>query len=743
MSKKHSKNTTMKKILFLFLQLSFTLAYSQDFVGTILDKETKEPVAFATIYFTDLQTGTATDINGIFKVEHFKQEILTLHITNVGYEPFDAKINIANEKTKTFYLNPSHLNIEEVVISAPTGKLQGESIVSVESKTLKELNQTAPITLAETISNIPGVEQNTTGAGIGKPVIRGLSGNRIVTYAQGIRIENQQWGDEHGLGVGETGIEKVEVIKGPASLLYGSDAMGGVLFFIDERYAKHNTIELKANTKFVSNSLGTINNVAFKIHKDKFKFNLFGDYASHSDYQLPSFTKIFNTRFDEKNVKASFGFNLKNWVSNIRYSYLQNNFGISEDDTTSHSTERKFVLPFQTIDNHNLSWENNFYIKKSRLTSVLGFTRNFRREFEDDRDNPALGMYLDTYTYNLKWYSKQYKKTIDFVLGSQGMIQNNKNNGEEILIPDAQTIDVGVFALSNIKYKKIEFQIGARFDNRNINTFTTQNITKFKGNFNGFTFSGGSVYKDKKIKIRANVSSAFRAPNSSELLSDGVHEGTSRYEKGNRVLANENATQADVSFDYQDEHFQFSINPFFNYIKNYIYLSPTNLVIDNTPVYNYLQKDAYLYGGEMGFHYHPHKVHWLHLESNISTVFAEDVAKNPLPLIPQTKINTTISAELPKKHKVNFTKIYLQYIYKFKQDRVGLFETATNDYHLLNIGADLEIKTKKQPLEISFGAKNLTNSNYIDHLSRFKEMNVPNPGINFYIALKFGAEFGI
>ena len=231
-------------------------------------------------------------------------------------KPPNEEIDLAVLVNSEFFLEASHVELEEVVISVPSGKLQSENIVSIERRKLEKLQQTAPLTLTEAISNIPGVEQNTTGAGIGKPVIRGLSGNRIVTYAQGIRIENQQWGDEHGLGVGEVGIESVEVIKGPASLLYGSDALGGVLYFIDERYAGHNTVEGFVETKFLSNTLGTVNNTGFKIHKANLKFNLFGGYSSQSDYGVPKLGRVHNSRFDEKNIKSSFGFNMKNWISN-------------------------------------------------------------------------------------------------------------------------------------------------------------------------------------------------------------------------------------------------------------------------------------------------------------------------------------------------------------------------------------------------------------------------------------------
>ena len=743
----------MKIFFYCFLLLCFTTnLIGQDFTGTVLDKETLKPISFVQVYFVDLKTGTTTDELGVFHIEHFKQKSIHLQLSFVGYDVVDKIINTDSTKEQTFYMVSGHLRLGEVVVSAPNGRLQGENIVNIDHKKISELQETSPLNLSEAISTIPGVDQASTGSGIGKPVIRGLSGNRIVTYAQGIRIENQQWGDEHGLGVGAVGIESVEVIKGPASLLYGSDALGGVLYFIDERYASHNTIEGFAQSKFLFNTLGTQNNAGVKIHKGSLKINLFGTYTSHTDYQIPSFSRILNTRFDEHNIKGSFGFNTKNWISNIRYSYLKNNFGIVEDCLFSDETHRNFESPYQSIENQNLSFDNVIFTGESKFNLTLGYTNNYRKEFEEEdhghghshtghsEDEHALGLKLSSYTYNLKWYSASYKDKFDVVIGSQGMLQSNLNDSEEILIPDANTNDLGAFVLGNLKLNKIQFQSGIRADVRRVDTkemITDESVLPaLKNSYNGLTFSGGAIYKLDKVKYRANISSGFRAPNTTELLSNGVHHGTNRFISGDVNLISERAVQSDFSFDYEHEHLTFSINPFFNSIQNYISLTPADTVIDGSPVFEYEQTDALLYGGEVGFHYHPHKVHWLHIESSLSTVFGEDKVRNRLPLIPQTKINTTLRAEFKHKKKVHFKNVFVNHIYKFDQNRIGIFETVSPNYTLLNAGLNIEIHTKNNPIEITTGVKNMLNANYTDHLSRFKTLGIQNQGINFYIGLK-------
>ena len=726
--------------LFIFSLISFS-SLAQQFKGKVLDKETNEPIPFADVFFMELQTGTSTDENGIFVLDDLLNSKIHIQISFMGYKTLHEEIDINEIHEKIFYIEPSHIDLEEVVFSVPGGKLQGENIVSIERKNLSQIEHSS-ITLAEAISNIPGVDQNTTGTGIGKPVIRGLSGNRIVTYAQGIRIENQQWGAEHGLGVSDIGVESVEVIKGPASLLYGSDAIGGVLYFIDERYAQHNHLEGNFNTRVLSNALGTYNDLGIKMHNNEFKMNVFGGYISNADYKIPGGERVSNTRFDEKSFKSSIGYNTRKWVSNFHYSFLQNNFGITKEAEYSKETTRSPKLPFQKINHHNISFDNTFYIHDARVNLVLGFSENDRQEFEENTTIAALDMRLKSLTYNLKWYSSSIGDHLSLIAGSQGMHQTNDNFGEETLIPDATTNDFGLFSLANYDIKNFQFQLGLRGDRRVIDT--REQVTEetdfpsLRKSYGNLNYSAGGMYGGENIIFRINLASGFRAPNTSELLSDGVHEGTHRYELGNPNLESEYATQIDFTFDYRSGHFNFSFNPFFNYIDNYIFLSPIDSVIEEMPVYEYLQTKARLYGGETGIHFHPHSFHWLHIESNLSIVLAEDNNGNPLPLIPATRLNTLLKAEFSRKGNVRIKDVFFQHIYKFDQDRTGEFETSTPGYQLVNIGANLEIATRGKPIQISAGVKNLFNTRYIDHLSRLKPMEIPNPGINFYLGLKIG-----
>src|SRR5690606_16910046 len=211
----------------------------------------------------------------------------------------------------TIYVELTHAAIEmdEVIVSTPFHKLQSENVMKVAQANVKKLKTQGAITLSDGVSQIAGVETLSTGVGIGKPVIRGLSGNRVLVYTQGIRLENQQFGGEHGLGINDAGIESVEVIKGPASLLYGSDALGGVLYLNPEKFAASNTYKADVNLDYYTNTDGYSANAGYKKSADRFKFLIRGAHTSHADYKAGNNLYTTNSRFAEYDLKTGIAYN--------------------------------------------------------------------------------------------------------------------------------------------------------------------------------------------------------------------------------------------------------------------------------------------------------------------------------------------------------------------------------------------------------------------------------------------------
>ncbi|GAB6012714.1 TonB-dependent receptor domain-containing protein [Viscerimonas tarda] len=736
---------TLSVMLLLFF-MQFNLSAQQQI--EVADKETKQAVAYADVYFPDLKTGTITDENGVFSINTKNQAIL-VQISCMGYKTF-LGILTPQDGSKV-YIEPSHFDLQEVVVSGNSSRLQGENVANVARLSLANNAETQGLSLSQKLTGVAGLSNFSTGAGIGKPVIRGLSGNRIAVFSQGVRVENQQWGDEHGLGLDENGYEQVEIVKGPASLLYGSDALGGVLYFSDERYAKENSVEGRLGSEYNSNTNGWRNTGAFKLSKNRFHWSAFGGYTRHEDYKDGDKNPVPNSRFHTGNFKTALGYIGNKFISSLKYSFLNEQYGLTVlpegVDLEASPTGRFGGAPYQDLTTHLISSENAFFFdNESKLKVDLGYIFNNRKEFEDE-EVAALDMNLGSLSYNIKWYSPRLNGHWALTAGSQGLYQTNANKGEELLIPDATTADLGVFAVSDYYYsEKSYWQIGLRLDGRHIAgkqhgmEDEEAYFPKFSKTYTAFNFSTG-IYQQlaKNISLRANLSSGYRAPNMFELLSNGIHEGTNRYEIGNTAMKTENSYQIDLSLDYKNEHIELFLNPYFNYIRNYIFLQPAP---SNSPggvgeahIYYYAQANAYLYGGEAGFHFHPHPWDWLHLEGSYSNTFGENVAHNALPLMPSQKLNASIRTSFSGEKCLKRYSAYLQYQYSFAQNRVAEYETTTAAYNLVNAGLAFEFQFGKQKMLFNTTVSNIFNQRYYDHLSRYKQDGIYNMGRNINVRL--------
>jgi iron complex outermembrane receptor protein len=245
----------------------------------------------------------------------------------------------------------------------------------------------------------------------------------------------------------------------------------------------------------------------------------------------------------------------------------------------------------------------------------------------------------------------------------------------------------------------------------------------------------GAVRNKNKYTYRANISSGFRAPHLSELLSNGFHHGTLRYEIGNLNLKSENATQVDLTFERHGDHLELIVNPFYNYIQNYTFINPIDSLISGLPVFVYEQlPDVHLYGVDLGFHFHPHFAHWLHVEASYS--FLEASSERQVSLMPQNRILSGLRFDFKDISIFKSNKLVLDYNYYFKQDRVSVIETESPFYQLLNISVNTSIG-KKERFNLNFGCKNLLNTEYIDHLSRLKNIGLESPGRNIYFKLTY------
>lgn len=746
----------MKFIALLVAFVALSTNAQKEISGFVKNKRTNLPIANARIHIEETGETSISDETGAFRFLGNYPESIHLHVSAIEFE---SKVLFLTESKQALgrqyligslevYLSERHLDLEEITVSTGINVQKNKSPFLIETRKLSDLNGIAILNMGEALAKIPGVYQSSLGNGISKPVIRGLQGIRVVSLLNGMRMEGQQWGGDHGMGISEVGIGSVEVIKGPASLLYGADALGGVLYYSDESYAAVNSESVKVQSLYNSNTNGGTLRMLYKQSNQKFRFLLGGSYANHADFQLPNGKYAQNSRFNEAVLKGALSWNGKNTVHHIRYSFNHVMSGLPGDthDSIPNPLEfqsdiqlRKQTIPAQFFDNHYLSFENKWFLDRNEVSLLLGQTMNQLTEYDEEATIPGIQMRLWNSLYTAKW-THSFNHNLKVINGVQGMFQNNVNGlaATERLLPNSLSFDNGLFSMWMYSMNRWNIQAGIRYDLRYLKTLEEFNgkqaISKKYGSPNA---SIGAIYSTDNFTFRTNVSTGYRAPHPSELLADGFHHGALRYEIGDVQLNPERASQLDISLELKKDHFVIVVNPFLNNIQQFIYLQPMDSMVSNLPVFAYKQLNRVLfYGSDIGLHYHPHFAHDLHMEATYSYVNVQTKTDSSISLIPPGRLQMSLRYNLNFGKKLQVKDVLVQYTFMNRQNRIAYNETPSPAYQLLDASVQLKWKGKT-PVDVQFGCRNILNASYIDHLSRLKNISMPSPGRNIYVSLNF------
>ncbi len=760
--------------------------------GKITDLDTGEPLMGASIYLSDIKMGAITDLNGDFELRGMPSGNHILEISFLGYTSIAETLFVQGEIRKDFTLSMGYIEADAVVVtgvSSATSKRK--TPVSVDVMETRALNKLTSTNLIDAVTKIPGISQITTGAAISKPVIRGLGANRVVVVNDGIRQEGQQWGDEHGIEVDEYNIGRVEVLKGPASLMYGSDAIAGVINFISFEPAQQG--ETKGNIFGTYQTNNGLRGLHMNIYGNEngILWGVNGTYKAAEDYKNKYDGHVFNSRFNEKDFGGYVGIR-KNWgtsrVSVSKFNQevglvrgardsisgnftksIENNGSVEEvvvEGSGFHSTNPD--LPYQQIKHLKIATENNIYFGSDRMVASFAYQRNQRLEFGNILEPGVAELFFDlrTLNFNVRYHFAE-KNNWKTSIGSNGMGQKNRNLGEEALIPEYGLFDTGVFLYTQRSWEKLTVSGGIRYDLRKLETDGHQigNETKFRAlnrDFSNYSGSIGASYTaSKRVLLKANVARGYRAPNIPELTSNGAHEGTNRFEFGNPNLKSESSLQLDTGIEVVTPHLAFGASAFYNSIDNFIYYRKMDNAMGNDSirtdgneeflVFGFDQNKAKLFGAEVKVDIHPHPLDWLHLESVFSFVRgildeAQDGSNN-LPFIPAARLVNTVKAEFRNKGRAirnNYVELELDNTFAQNNAFTGFnTETDTPGYSILSLGFGGEVMVKEKVLfAIYFAGNNLFDVAYQSHLSRLKytdinhangRQGVYNMGRNFSI----------
>lgn len=755
------------------------------FTGRLTDATTNEPLPGANVIFPDLKQGTATDADGRFSFSNLPRGRFTVQITSLGYNTVSQTVDTGNGQPLSVGLTPAATEIGQVVVTGVSQATQlRRSPVPTTVVDRTRLNQTSSTNIIDAIAHTPGISQITTGAAISKPVVRGLGYNRVVTLNNGAKQEGQQWGDEHGIEIDEFSIDRAEIIKGPGSLLYGSDAMAGVINFLapdpvaDGRIIGTATANYQTNNRQQGYSFANSGNINGLNWLARGTRKVAGDYQNRYD------GRVFNSGFNEWDANGYVGLN-KSWgYSHLTFSTFNQNLGLIEggrdslsgrfvrDVGVGNAVESRLVtddelrgyplfVPRQRINHLRFGTDNNFIIgdQGGRLTLQVNYQQNLRREFGDALapDTPQLYFQLRTVDYAVRYFLPEMSGW-NLAVGTTGLRQQNRNLATEFLIPAYDMTEGGVFGVVKKSFGGLDLSGGLRYDVRRIAAqslyldanerptppTTPGAATKFPGflsTFDNYSGSLGASYAvNERLTLKGNLSRGFRAPNIAELGANGVHEGTIRYEVGNANLKAETSLQVDAGVSYVTDHVRFSVDAFENSINNYIFeqrvlnrAGTDSLVAVGPPaigLFRYVQGQARLLGGEVTLDFHPHPLDWLHFENSFSMVRARQLGvpggQQFLPFIPADRLQSELRGNFRRQGQ-RLTNVYARFQLEqtFAQNRYfAAFdtETATLAYTLFNTGVGTDVADAKGRTMFSLyvTANNLFDVAYQSHLSRLK-----------------------
>ncbi|TGE19644.1 TonB-dependent receptor [Hymenobacter elongatus] len=749
---------------------------TQPVIGRVVDEATKEPLPGATVVFPDLKQATSSGPDGSFRFTNLPRGRFLMQVRFVGYNTVVKTVDTGAGQPLDIALTTAATEIGQVIVtgvSASTEMRRSPVPTTVVDRT--QLNQAAASNAVDAIAHTPGIAQITTGAAISKPVIRGLGSNRVITLNNGARQEGQQWGDEHGIEIDEYAIDRAEIIKGPGSLLYGSDGMAGVVNFLAPDPVEEGKIlgTLAANHQTNNNLQGySLMNAG---NLNGFNWLVRGSGKVAGNYQNRYDGRVYNSGFRELDGNGYVGLN-KSWgYSHLTFNSFNQKLGLVEGErdeatgrflrlvnvggdavaetpvTDADLRGYRLEVPQQQINHLRIGTDNSFILGQSRVTLNVGWQQNLRRELGDvlAPEEPSLYFQLRTLDYAARYFLPEMNGW-STTLGLSGMRQENMNKGVEFLIPAYRLLDGGVFAVTKKTFGNLDLSGGLRYDMRRItadalylDAGTEQPVPAGEGEekFGGFTSNfrnvsgsiGGAYSVTEKLLLKANVSRGFRAPNIAELGSNGIHEGTIRYELGDAKLKAETSLQLDGGVSYTTDHLSLSVDGFRNQIQNYIFPERVADAVseDGDPIFRYTQGNARLAGGEVTLDIHPHPLDWLHFENSFSMVralqFNQPAGQKYLPFIPADRLQSTVRVNFRKLGGSRLGNLYARagLEHTFRQDRFfSAFETETGTpgYTLVNVGlgSDVVNADTKTLFSLYLTANNLFDVGYQSHLSRLK-----------------------
>ncbi len=753
--------------------------------GQVTHQEDGGPVIGAAVYLPDLRLGATTGPDGKYAIRNIPKGTFTVQVSYVSHKAIIDKVSLTANVQKNYVMENSTLSLEEVIVSGASAKtIIKESPIPMTAMNNLQWLQASSTNLVDAVAKLPGMSQISTGVGLSKPVIRGLGFNRVITMHDGIRQEDNQWGEEHSIHVDEFSVDRYEIIRGAGSLMYGSDGLGGVMSLLSPRPLEEGrtVARLLSNYQSNNNMYGLSGMGAGNVRG--FTWLARASTRSANNYRNSADGRVFGSNFRENlNVSGMVGLTKKWGYSRLYLARWQQQINIIDgardaqgrftQNIALNGADTVVAVPggelssrqinpanSQDLTNWKIASNNLFFVGSGSLSVNIGYSQNHRREFDNPLappNTPSLYFFLQTLYYDVR-YSLPEKKGWETTFGTNGMYQLLNNRGAEVLYPDYNLLDNGVFVFAKKSWAKLKASGGLRYDLRALSInklyidgqgrFQTspqgaveERFAGFDRNFGNVTGSLGAVYEiSPQFSVKANVARGFRAPSVPEISSNGEHAGTFRYEIGNVNQRSEVSLQGDIGLTYETKSLYFDLSLFTNRIDNYSFServlarSGQDSLVEGVPAFRYTQGNARLQGIEATFTFNPERARWFNFTQTYSLVLGRNLsASEPgaryLPFMPPPRWNTRLRLSRDKIGtwlRNGYALVELEH--HQAQDRfLAAYntETATQAYSLwsVGLGADVVDSKGRTRFSVYFSGQNLADLAYQNHQNRLKYLD--------------------
>lgn len=700
-------------------------------------------------------------------------------LNNMGAKVSHTALDTIQTKAATDSIMQKGITIDEVEVNGNSSNkdIQMRSALNTVRVGKQYMEDNFGGSLMQSLAKLSGVKAMAVGSGESKPIIRGLGFNRVLVAENGIKHEGQQWGDDHGLEVDQYDVDNVEVIKGPAALTYGSDAIGGVINLQNnsvpqKRFGGGINMFARSNNE----SVGTALHVEGR--KNHFWYKSNATLIDYADYSVPAdsiqyysyFIKLRNRRLRntagrEIDGSMMLGYEGRNWNSYFRIANVNTRSGFFADahglevrlsDIDYDKSRRDIDLPYHRTNHLFISNHSEWHWQSGMMESNLGWQNNQQKEFSEPVSHGYMPIPPNTLersfnknTVSANIHVRQRLGDNTLHMGANAEFQDNKRGGWGFILPDFNQLQLGMYASDRfVVNDNLILSAGIRYDHGTVNIHSYNDWYKtpvaigdsiyiersanLQRSFDSFTWSIGINYDLGNFVVKGNVGKSFRMPIAKELGMDGINYNIFRYEKGNSDLKPEISYQADAGIVYEQGSLNASLTPFLNYFPNYIYMNPTAKYQEGLQLYYYTQSRVFRWGFEASLSYRFMR-DW-EVKAEGEYLYANQLSGEKkgysLPFSTPWSARIEFRYNLPVEDTEKGGFASAEFVVVGKQDQVVPPEEPTPGHRLVNISIGKSFRLNQNALRLILRCENLLGTKYYDHTSYYRLIGVPEPGRN-------------